>query len=73
MGTRESTRRTRCIAAVKIAFALAALTPGVAAGQEHASPHVVPASAAHVAAAAEGEPPKEAEEWERVRLHRSAH
>jgi hypothetical protein len=69
MGKRETTRRTRCIAAVRIALALTALTPGVASGPEHAPPQLRPASAARVSAVAEHETPREVEEWERLRRH----
>jgi hypothetical protein len=70
MGTRETTRRAkRCSAAVRIALALAALTPSVASGPELAPPQLVPASAARVSVVAERETPREVEEWERLRRH----
>jgi len=73
MGTSEITRRSRCIAAVRIALALAALTPGVAAGPQHVSPHLTPAPAALVPVVAEHETPREVEEWERMRRHQVHH
>lgn len=73
MGTSEITRRSRCIAAVRIAFALAALTPGVAAVPQPASAHFTPAPASLVPVDAGHETPRVVEEWERMRRHQAHH
>jgi hypothetical protein len=66
-------RRMRCSVALRIAFALAALTPATAAGADHAPEQLMPASAAPVVTLASGEPPRDAAEWERLRRHHATH
>jgi hypothetical protein len=73
MGKRKTTPATRltcCSVVVRIALALAALTPAAATGADHAHETVTPAPTAHVTVLAASMPPREAAEWERVRrLH----
>ena len=72
MVQRESTRRRRGVAAVRIAFALAALIPAAPTGADHAPGQLMPTPAARAAAVGDGEPPRELVEWERLRRHRAA-
>jgi hypothetical protein len=69
--TSTARRRMRCFVAVRIAIALAALTPATAAGAERAPVQLMPASAAPVVTLASGEPPREVAEWERLRRHQA--
>jgi hypothetical protein len=71
--TRTAKRRMRCCVAVRIAFALAALTPATAAGAQSAPVQLMPASAASVVTLASGEPPRDAAEWEHLRRHHATH
>jgi hypothetical protein len=71
MGKRDitPTGHRHCVVAVRIAFALAALTPGVAVGADHAPTQLMPSSTASPTAIVAGEVPREAAEWERLRRH----
>lgn len=73
MAERETTKATgpvRWVATVRIVLALAALTPAVGSVAEHAPAQLSSSPAAHVETAADGEPPREAAEWEH---HRRRH
>jgi hypothetical protein len=70
MADRETTPRRRLFALVRIAFALAVLTPCGVASAADAPQQLSPAPVVRAAVVADVEPPRELEEWARHRFER---
>ena len=69
--TRRGARRTRWVAAARIALAFAALAPAAPAPTAIALERSAPAPAEHGVVLATAAPSREAAEWTRLRLRRA--